>query len=58
MTREMILRNRLEMVSHNLYCYSANYLMTTPKGGYEEQHKEAAIEVEILTTWLKELQGA
>ena len=48
MTREMILRNRLEMASHNLLCYSANYLCDTPKDGMEEEHKEAAAEVEML----------
>ena len=54
MTREWILRNRLEMASHNLMCYSKNYLMDTPKDGCEVQHKEAAAEVELLTAWLKE----
>jgi len=54
MTREQILRNQLDMASHNLSCYSANLLMDTPKPGYEEQHKEAAAEVEMLKIWLKE----
>ena len=54
MTREDILINRLEMASHNLYCYSENYLMDTPKAGHEEEHKAAAAEVEILKVWLKE----
>ena len=31
MKREQFLRNRLEMASHNLMCYSANYSMTEPK---------------------------
>ena len=56
MTREMILTNRLEMASHNLYCYSANYLMDTPKAGYEKEHTEAAAEVELLKAWLKEFK--
>lgn len=54
MTREMILRNRLEMASHNLYCSSANYLCTIPKEGKEEDHKEASAEVEMLKAWLNE----
>ena len=54
MTREMILRNRLEIASHNLYCLSDNYLCTTPKAGKEDEHKEAAAEVEMLKAWLKE----
>lgn len=54
MTRESILRSRLEMASHNLYCFSANYLCTIPKEGMEKKHKEAAAEVEMLEAWLKE----
>lgn len=57
MTRKMILSNKLEMASHNLMCYSENYLMDTPKAGYEEQHKEAAAEVEILKAWLNEFHS-
>lgn len=54
MTRKTILRNRLEMATHNLQCYSKNWAMTEPKDGYEAEHKEAAEEVEMLQTWLKE----
>lgn len=54
MTRETILRNRLEMATHNLQCYSKNWAMTEPKDGYEAEHKEAAEEVEMLQAWLKE----
>jgi hypothetical protein len=56
MTRETILRNRLEMASHNLFCYSDNYLMNTPKAGYDTEHQDAAAEVEILQNWLKEFE--
>jgi len=55
MTRETILRNRLDMASHNLLCCSANYLCTVPKVGMEAEHRQAADEVEILEAWLKEL---
>ena len=58
MTRETILRNRLEMTNHNLYCCSENYLMTKPKKGMEQEHKKVAEEVEILTAWIKEFQNA
>jgi len=54
MTREMILRDRLDMACHNLLCYSETYLMDTPKAGYEKKHAEAAAEVEMLEDWLKE----
>ncbi len=57
MTRKTILENRLKMASHNLYCCSENYLMDTPKLGYEKQHKEAAVEIEILKIWLKEFHN-
>ncbi|MCD7948283.1 MAG: hypothetical protein LUG13_08350 [Oscillospiraceae bacterium] len=58
MTREKILRDRLEMASHNLLCYSENLLMDKPKAGYEAEHKAAAEEVEMLQVWLKEFQTA
>jgi len=54
MTRETILRNRLEMATHNLQCHSRNWAMTEPKDGCEAEHKEAAEEVEMLQAWLKE----
>ena len=56
MTRETILRNRLEMASHNLMIYSANWLMDKPDVGCEQEHAEAAAEVQILLEWLKELE--
>ncbi|MCL2704426.1 MAG: hypothetical protein FWE91_12620 [Defluviitaleaceae bacterium] len=54
MTRELILRNRLEMANHNLYCYSGNYLCTIPKQGKEKEFIEATAEVAMLEAWLKE----
>lgn len=54
MKREQFLRNRLEMASHNLMCYSADYSMTEPKEGFEAEYKEASEEVEMLQAWLKE----
>ncbi len=54
MKREQFLRNRLEMASHNLMCYSANYSMTEPKEGFEAEYKEASEEVEMLQAWIKE----
>jgi hypothetical protein len=54
-SRESILRKALEMASHNLYCYSDNYLMTRPKPGKEEDFAECAAEVEILEAWLAEI---
>lgn len=56
MKREQFLRNRLEMASHNLMCYSANYSMTEPKEGFEAEYKEASEEVEMLQAWIKEFR--
>ncbi len=56
MTREQILRNRLEMAQHNLYCFSADYSMDTPKEGSETEYKEALEEVGLLKAWLKEFR--
>ncbi len=58
MTRETILKKALDMASHNLYCCSKNLLMTIPKDGQEKEHAEAAAEVELLDTWLKEITNA
>ncbi len=55
MTRESILRKALDMASHNLYCCSANLVMTKPKEGSEEQHKAYAEEVKVLEEWIAEL---
>lgn len=35
----------LDMASHNLYCYSANALMTKAKPGFEKEYNEAKNEV-------------
>lgn len=57
MTREKILRDRLEMAAHNLHCYSSNWDCSEPKEGCEGQHQEAAEEVKMLETWLKEFHS-
>jgi hypothetical protein len=58
MCRERILRERLEMARHNLYCYSKNLLCTAPKEGNEEQYNDTKAEVEILEAWLKEFHSS
>jgi hypothetical protein len=55
MTRESILKKALEMANHNLYCTSANMLMTQPKAGQEADFAEYAAEAELLRAWLEEL---
>lgn len=56
MTRESILQKNLTMAKHNLFCYSANYLMTTPKSGYEKEFYDTRDEVNILEAWLEEIK--
>ena len=58
LTREKILRDRLEMARHNLYCYSANHLCTAAKEGKEKEYEEALAEVRTLDIWLMELRAA
>jgi hypothetical protein len=55
MTRETILKKALEMANHNIYCTSANMLMTVPKGGMEAEFAEYNAEAELLRAWLEEL---
>ena len=54
-TKQSILKKALEMANHNLYCVSANMLMTEPKAGKEADHAEYAAEAELLRAWLGEL---
>jgi hypothetical protein len=55
MTRETILKKALEMANHNIYCTSANMLMTEPKAGFEAEFAEYHAEAEVLRAWLEEL---
>jgi len=57
LTREMILKDRLQMAYHNLECYSYDYLCERPIKGKEAEHKEVAAEVEMLKAWLKEFHS-
>ena len=36
---------KIEMAFHNLLCYSANYAMTIPKEGFEQEWKDAKLEL-------------
>jgi len=45
------------MARHNLHCYSTDFSCTTPKAGYEKQHVETKEELDVLETWLKEIQN-
>jgi hypothetical protein len=55
MTREEILRKRLQMARRNLSCCS--YYIGKPKEGMEKEYEETAAEIKILETWLKEFHS-
>jgi hypothetical protein len=57
MTKLEILKKNLDMASHNLYCTSANYLMTRPKEGMETEWTEYQQEVKLLTEMIKEQES-
>lgn len=44
------LHDLYEMACHNLLCYSANYLMTEPKAGFDVEWAAAVLEVDRLIT--------
>lgn len=51
-TLEYLKRQR-DMATHNLFCYSANYAMTKPKEGYEEEWRKAGRDCEIVEELLR-----
>lgn len=50
MTCKELLEEYLDRERNNVFCYSANYLMDTPKKGYEKEFAEAAERVDMLET--------
>ncbi|MDD2956679.1 MAG: hypothetical protein PHD67_10285 [Oscillospiraceae bacterium] len=50
MTYKELLEEYLDREHNNVFCYSANYLMDTPKKGYEKEFAEAVERVEMLET--------
>lgn len=55
MKKKQILQNCYDMACHNLFCYSKNYLMDTPKEGYEKDWAQAQEECELLQEMIKEM---
>ena len=43
-----ILKDYYEREMNNVFCYSANYLMNSPKKGYEQEWNDARERAEIL----------
>lgn len=58
MTRLDIIKKQYDMACHNLLVYSSNYLMDSPKTGFELEWKQAKAECELLEEWLEELPGS
>ncbi|MBU5312248.1 hypothetical protein KQI38_09430 [Tissierella carlieri] len=54
MTRVEILEKYKDIACHNLFCYSANYLMSKPKEGYEKEWNEANEEIKLLEELIAE----
>lgn len=55
MTTKDLLTEYLDREHNNVFAYSANYLMTTPKRGYEREFQEAQERVELLEELLSGL---
>ena len=50
MTCKELLEEYLDRERNNVFCYSANCLMDTPKKGYEKEFAEAVERVDMLET--------
>lgn len=51
-----VLTDKLEMLYHNLECYSQDFLMTKPKLEFSEEHYVTRLEIEKVEKALKEIQ--
>lgn len=54
MSREELLKEFYEMTSHNLYCYSADGLMSKAKDGFENSWKKEQEKLELIKELLEE----
>lgn len=43
-----LLKNYYDREMNNVFCYSANYLMNSPKKGFEQEWKDARERADIL----------
>lgn len=55
--RLVFLKKAYERVMYVVFNCSANYLMTVPKKGHEEEFKDANKRADMLSEWIKELEG-
>lgn len=56
MEKMEFLKKSLDRAYHNLLCYSQNYLMNTPKEGYEKEWESQADEVKLINEMIAELE--
>lgn len=54
MTRKELLEKYYEQEMNNVFCYSATYLMNSPKKGYEQEWREARESADILMELIEE----
>lgn len=54
MNRLQLLKEIYEQECHNLLCYSADYLMSEPKAGYDEEWKKEQEKVNLLNEMIAE----
>ncbi len=55
MSRHELLKDIFNTVSHNLYCYSEDTLMTKPKKEYEESWYKEKERLELIEELLEEI---
>lgn len=55
MTYRELLEEYLDREMHNRFCYSANYLMDTPKKGYEKEFAAAVERANLLAGLIEQL---
>jgi len=56
MSRVELLKEYYNNEMNNVFAYSANWLMTVPKKGYENEWEKARIKADILEEMIKELE--
>lgn len=56
MTNIELLKEYRDAELNNVFCYAANYLMTTPKKGYEKEFYEATERAAMLSALISQLK--
>ena len=51
-----LLKEYLHQEENNVFCYAENYLMNTPKKGYDREFSEAQERVELLEDLLERIK--